>query len=59
MTVTGSSVSLTLSRDLSPETEYHVACLAESDAGAESTQQQIEVSRRMLFTENQAIFMVF
>eukprot|EP00438_Fugacium_kawagutii_P010508 Skav232136 [mRNA] locus=scaffold1744:176244:179269:- [translate_table: standard] len=47
---TGTSVAITIG-DLTPMLEYEVACMAESDGGAESTQQQIDSSRRKLFTE--------
>ncbi|CAK9025396.1 Ultraviolet-B receptor UVR8 [Durusdinium trenchii] len=41
LTSTGASISLTLG-NLLPETEYHVACMAESDGGTESVLQQME-----------------
>ncbi|CAK9090824.1 unnamed protein product [Durusdinium trenchii] len=52
LTSTGASISLTLG-NLLPETEYHVACMAESDGGTESVLQQMEATRRSLTTEKE------
>lgn len=46
----GITVSITVG-GLLPMTEYEVACMAESDGGAESLQQQIDKTRRRMWTE--------
>ena len=50
LTGTGITVSIQIG-GLTASTEYEVACMAESDGGAESTQEQIDISRRKVSTE--------
>jgi len=50
LTSTSNSIAITIA-NLQPTTPHIVACMAESDTGAESTQSQVDLTRREISTE--------
>ena len=50
LTSTSNNIAITIA-NLQPDTAHIVACVAESDTGAESTQSQVDLTRREVFTE--------
>ena len=51
LTSTSNTIAITIA-DLQPGMPHIVACMAESDSGAESTQSQVDLTRREISTES-------